>query len=100
MKLIALAAALAVAGTAAAQDMGTTSAPAAPQTATTTQTMDDPVGGYQPATPPMSSPPAPGATVVFQQAPAPDVAYPAPAPMAEYPICKKGQYDNCRQRGG
>jgi hypothetical protein len=48
----------------------------------------------------MPTPPQPGATIVFQQAPAPDVAYPAPAPMAQYPICKKGQYDNCRQRGG
>ncbi|WP_422058557.1 hypothetical protein [Sphingomonas sp.] len=100
MKLIALAAALAMAGTAAAQDMGTTSAPTAPQSTTTATPTDDPVGGYQPANPPMSAPPAPGATVVFQQAPAPDVAFPAPAPLAEYPICKKGQYDNCRQRGG
>ncbi len=98
MKLIALAAALAVAGTAAAQDMAAP-APAAPET-TTASTTEDPVGGYQPATPPMSAPPAPGATVVFQQAPAPEIAYPAPAPLAEYPICKKGQYDKCRQRGG
>ena len=99
MKLIALAAALAMAGTAAAQDMGTTSAPTAPQTTAATP-VEDPVGGYQPATSPMSAPAAPGTTVVFQQAPAPDVAFPAPAPLAEYPICKKGQYDNCRQRGG
>lgn len=99
MKLIALAAALAVAGTAAAQDMVAPAA-AAPETATTTAATEDPVGGYQPATPPLSAPVAPGTTVVFQQAPAPDVAYPAPAPLAEYPICKKGQYDNCRQRGG
>ncbi|MDR6853409.1 hypothetical protein J2Y54_002929 [Sphingomonas sp. BE123] len=97
MKLIAFAAALAVAGTAAAQDMPMPAAPAAPAA---TPTGDDPVGGYQPATPPMPTPPQPGATIVFQQAPAPDVAYPAPAPMAQYPICKKGQYDNCRQRGG
>jgi hypothetical protein len=99
MKLIALAAALAMAGTAAAQDMAAP-APAAPETTTTASTTEDPVGGYQPATPPMSAPAAPGTTVVFQQAPAPDVAFPAPAPLAEYPICKKGQYDNCRQRGG
>ena len=97
MKLIALATALAVAGTAAAQ---VTPAPATPQTPAATQTMDDPVGGYQPTTPPMTTPPPPGATVVFKQSASPSEAYPAPAPMAEYPICKKGQYDNCRQRGG
>jgi hypothetical protein len=57
-------------------------------------------GGYQPAQPPMASPPAPGAPVVFQQAPSPSQAYPAPAPLKSYPICKKGQYDQCRQRGG
>lgn len=97
MKLIALAAALAAASTAAAQ---VTPAPATPEPPPTTQTMDDPVGGYQPATPPMPTPPLPGATVVFKQSASPSEAYPAPAPMAEYPICKKGQYDNCRQRGG
>ncbi|MCT8000262.1 hypothetical protein NZL82_00040 [Sphingomonas sanguinis] len=57
-------------------------------------------GGYQPAQPPMASPPAPGAPVVFQQAPSPSQAYPAPAPLKSYPICKKGQFDQCRQRGG
>lgn len=57
-------------------------------------------GGYQPAQPPMASQPAPGAPVVFQQAPSPSQAYPAPAPLKSYPICKKGQYDQCRQAGG
>ncbi|WP_343525108.1 hypothetical protein [Sphingomonas sp.] len=57
-------------------------------------------GGYQPAQPPMASPPAPGAPVIFKQAPSPEQAYPAPAPLKSYPICKKGQYDQCRQRGG
>ncbi len=73
----------------------------APQT-TQTQTMpapatdgSDPVGGYQPMTP--SSPAPAGATVTYQQAPSPDQAYPAPAPMAKYPICKKGEFDNCMQ---
>ena len=98
MKLIALAAALAVTGTAAAAQV--TPAPATPETPAATQTTDDPVGGYQPATPPMPAPPPPGATVVFKQSASPSEAYPAPAPLAEYPICKKGQYDNCRQRGG
>ena len=59
----------------------------------------DPVGGYQPAQMPMSGTPAPGATVRFQQAMSPDQAYPAPAPLKSYPPCKKGQYDNCMQRG-
>ena len=62
--------------------------------------MADPAGGYQPSAPPLQGTPAPGTTVRFQQAPTPDQAYPAPAPMAKYPICKKGQYDNCMQRGG
>lgn len=63
-------------------------------------TSGDPVGGYQPATPAMSGPMQPGATVTFQPAPSPDQAYPAPAPLAKYPVCKKGQYDKCIQRGG
>ncbi|MBX3594031.1 hypothetical protein [Sphingomonas sp.] len=97
MKLIALAAALAMTGTAAiAQDMTTPPA----TTATTGQTMDDPVGGYQPSTPPMSAQPLPGQQVIFQPSKSPTEAYPPPPPMASYPICKKGQYDNCRQRGG
>lgn len=57
-------------------------------------------GGYQPAQPPMAAPPQPGAPIVFKQAPSPEQAYPAPAPLKSYPICKKGQYDQCRQRGG
>ena len=58
----------------------------------------DPAGGYQPST--MGSPPPAGATVTYQQAPSPDQAYPAPAPMAKYPMCKPGQYDNCMQGSG
>lgn len=100
MKLIALAAALAMTGTAAiAQD---TTAPAEPMATTTTtgQTMDDPVGGYQPAGPALSGPAAPGQTIIVQPSKTPTEAYPPPAPLQSYPICKKGQYDNCRQRGG
>jgi len=63
-------------------------------------TAGDPVGGYQPSTPPMQGTPAAGATVRFQQAPDPATAYPAPAAMEKYPVCKKGQYDKCIQRGG
>ena len=60
----------------------------------------DPVGGYQPSAPPMSGPMQPGATVRFQQAPTPDQAYPAPAAMAHYPVCKPGQFDKCMQGPG
>lgn len=60
----------------------------------------DPAGGYQPTAPALQGTPAPGATIRFQAAQSPDQAYPAPAPMAKYPVCKKGQYDNCMQRGG
>ena len=62
--------------------------------------MADPAGGYQPSQPATSGTPAPGATVRFQPAADPNTAYPPPAPLAKYPICKKGQYDNCMQRGG
>ena len=30
----------------------------------------------------------------------PTEAYPPPAALPEYPICKPKQFDNCRQRGG
>jgi hypothetical protein len=71
----------------------TTTPPSAPTTG-------DPVGGYQPSAPPIQGSPAPGATVRFQQAPDPATAYPAPAALEKYPVCKKGQYDKCIQRGG
>jgi hypothetical protein len=41
-------------------------------------------------------PAASGGQVVFK----PAAAEPAPAPLKTYPICKKGQTDDCRQRGG
>lgn len=56
--------------------------------------------GYQPSQPPMSGPMVPGATVRFQPSMSPDQAFPPPAPLASYPICKRGQYDKCMQRGG
>lgn len=61
---------------------------------------DATMGGYQPSTPALSGQPAPGQSVVFQAAKSPSEAYPPPAPLESYPICKKGQYDKCRQRGG
>lgn len=59
-----------------------------------------PMGGYQPANPPMQGTPQPGQQVVFQPSQSPSQAYPPPAPLESYPICKKGQTDKCRQRGG
>jgi hypothetical protein len=126
MKLIALAAALAVGGTAIAQDMpaqttetaqpaepatpppavapddsvttGAGETPAAPAPAPSTAT-PDPQGGYA-STPTVSGTPQPGAPVVFAPSPTPAEAFPAPAPLESYPICKKGQFDDCMQRGG
>ena len=60
----------------------------------------DPTGGYQPSAPPLSGTPAAGQQVVFQPSPSPDQAYPAPAPLAEYPVCQRGQTDKCRNPGG
>lgn len=57
-----------------------------------------PAGGYAPSTMPTGA--QPGGTVRFQQAPSPDQAYPAPAPLASYPICKPGQFDQCMQASG
>lgn len=61
--------------------------------ATTASPAPDPVGGYAP---PPSPPAPPGA--VFQPGPTPDQAFPHPPPLANYPFCKRGQFDKCRQR--
>ena len=60
-----------------------------------------PAGGYAPTGSALSGG-TPGSTLppVFRPAQTPDQAYPAPAPLAKYPVCKKGQYDQCVQRGG
>jgi len=107
MQMIALAAALAASGTAIAQET--------PQQSTTTTTAttgttgagtaatvsdEDPRDGYMPSAPALSGTPAPGQPVIFVPSPSPSEAYPAPAPLSHYPICKRGQFDNCRQRGG
>ncbi|MES2058019.1 MAG: hypothetical protein V4564_18925 [Pseudomonadota bacterium] len=92
MKLILLAAAALIAAPAMAQD-------AAQQAAPATSAGSSP-GGYGPTGSALSGPVQPGATVVFRQAPSPDQAYPAPAPLAKYPPCKRGQTDHCMQRGG
>lgn len=101
--ILALSALIALASPALAQDAAPAADPAAPApVAAPAPAPDapDPVGGYQPDHPALSGTPAPGQQVIFQAAPPPDVAYPAPAPLPSYPICKKGQFDNCRQRGG
>ena len=89
------------AATPPATDQSTTPSDPSTQAQTTTAPAPapggTPVGGYQPSTPPTSGPVQPGAQVTFQQAPSPDQAYPAPAPLAHYPICKPGQYDGCLQ---
>lgn len=105
MKLIAFAAAaLTVAAPAAlAQTMPAQDAPPAQKSATTTTTTpgEDPRGGYEPTTPLYSGPVTPNTKVIFQPSTqTPDQAFPAPAPLEEYPVCRPGQYDNCRQRGG
>jgi hypothetical protein len=60
----------------------------------------DPPGGYMPPAPPLSGPVTPETNVIFQPSAPPSQVFPAPPPMAEYPICEPGQFDNCRQRGG
>ena len=74
--------------------MTTQTAPAMPTT-----TGGDPVGGYQPSGQALSAPLAPGQTATFQPAQSPDQAFPAPAPLTTYPVCKAGQFDKCIQRG-
>ncbi|MES2988759.1 MAG: hypothetical protein V4808_12705 [Pseudomonadota bacterium] len=45
--------------------------------------------------------PTPGATVVFVPNPQTATqAFPPPPPRESYPICKRGQFDGCTQRGG
>ena len=98
MKLIALAAASIAFATFAAPAMAQTVTPTPPDEV---QTVDDPKGGYEPTTPLFSAPPAPGQTVIFvPSTQTPTQAFPPPPPQPSYPICKRGQYDNCRQRGG
>lgn len=111
MKLILLAAsaALAVPGLVQAQmtptppadPAQTTPPPADPSTAPQPgmAPMGTPAGGYQPSAPAMQGTMQPGVQPVYQPAPSPSQAYPAPAPKDSYPVCKKGQYDGCVERG-
>lgn len=78
---------------------GTMTTQTAPTPPMTTQG-GTPVGGYQPSGSALSGPAQPGVTPTFQQAQTPDQAYPAPAPLASYPKCKPGQFDQCMQGAG
>ncbi|MHA6720119.1 hypothetical protein ACX40Y_11785 [Sphingomonas sp. RS6] len=67
------------------------------------QTNDHPSpGGYRPAGSMwVNGAPKPGDKVVFEPSKlTPSEAFPAPAPLAHYPLCKRGQTDECMQRGG
>jgi hypothetical protein len=79
-----------------ATTMSTTSQTGGSMSGTTGGT--DPVGGYEPSQPmPMATG---GQQPTFQPGQSVAQAYPAPAPLDKYPVCKKGQYDKCMQRGG
>jgi hypothetical protein len=91
MKLIVFAAIVTLAVPALAQE----TPPSAPAPATTDASAEPQPGGYAP---PPAPPPPPGATIVFKEAPPPDVVFPPPAPLASYPVCKRGQFDKCVQR--
>jgi hypothetical protein len=97
MKLLALAAALTlVAGAAQAQT-------SAQKAESPTNNDASRLGGYAPAAPLFSTgtTPPPGTQVVFvPSTQTPTEAFPPPAPKADYPLCKRGQFDGCRQRGG
>jgi hypothetical protein len=100
MKLIALAAALAIAGTAHAQQASAPTAEASSNAEAPGNDGASTLGGYAPADPLFSSGtvPPPGAAVVFvPSSQTPTEAFPPPPPKASYPICKPGQFDGCRQ---
>ena len=108
MKFALAAAAALLAAPVVAQE-APASAPATDPVSAPAQTMQSapadpaapaPAGGYQPAGPALSAPAAPGQQVIFRPAATPDQAYPAPPPMDSYPVCKKGQFDKCRNPGG
>jgi hypothetical protein len=95
MKPILTLALAAIAVPAFAQDLPPAS-PSAPQSVPASApdpNAPDPVGGYAP---PPAPPAPPGANI--QPGLTPDQAFPPPAPLASYPVCKKGQFDNCIQR--
>ncbi len=108
MKSFLLAAAALIAAPAIAQDQSAMADQAPTAQTGAVQTSTDPngmrivetPGGYEPAGSPLKGTPEPGSKVVFQPAPPPSVAFPPPPPLPSYPPCKKGQFNNCMQRGG
>jgi hypothetical protein len=98
MKLLALAAVLGLAGVAQAQDVPSSQKANAP-----TNNEASKIGGYAPTAPLFTggvTPPA-GSQVIFVPNPQTATeAFPPPPPKADYPVCKRGQFDGCRQRGG
>ena len=95
MKLIVLAAVLGVAATPAVAQTS------AQKASSPTNNEASKLPGFQPSAPLFSTPPAPGQQVIFQPSTqTPTQAFPPPAPLESYPICKPGQFDKCRQRGG
>ncbi|OAN57366.1 hypothetical protein [Sphingomonas sp. TDK1] len=93
MKLIAMAAALTLASPALAQTTPTTPVSTAPAAA-------EP-GGYAPATMWVNGQPQPGDKVVFEPSRLnPSQAFPPPPARDHYPVCKRGQTDECVQRSG
>ena len=88
------------AGTTTQDPMPAQTTATAPDAAPMGNAAGDPVGGYQPAAPALSGTPTAGVAPTFRAAPSPSEAYPAPAPLAHYPICKPGQFDNCMQGAG
>ncbi|GAA0748237.1 hypothetical protein CA233_20800 [Sphingomonas sp. ABOLD] len=90
MKLIALAAALTLASPALAQTFPVSTIATARQ-----------IGGYAPATMWANGQPQPGDRVVFEPSRlTPSEAFPPPPARAHYPVCTRGQTDECLQRAG
>ncbi|WP_188054585.1 hypothetical protein [Sphingosinithalassobacter sp. CS137] len=102
MKLIALAAAFALAAPAAAQTapMNQDVPKQQPGSNTAPQPLDaENMAGYMPTTPLYSGPVTPQTRVIFRPSTmTPDQAFPPPQPLASYPPCGPNQYDNCMQR--
>lgn len=98
MTKLPLAFLLTIAAPVAAQQTMPASSPASAAPATQIETVQT-LGGFAPTGPALHGAIQPGQPVIFEPSAAPSVAFPPPAPLASYPICKRGQFDNCRQAG-
>jgi hypothetical protein len=92
MKTLSLILALSLAAPAFAQ---TTPAPTSAADARTAAQGD--LTGLQPSTPALQGTPQPGSPIVFVPSKPPSEAFPPPAPLDHYPICKRGHYDKCME---